>query len=627
MTDKTIAVIGHVDHGKTALVKALTGTDTDTLAEERARGLTIALGFAHFETPSGMLHLIDTPGHADFVRTTAAGLSGVEAVLLAVSAVEGIGAQTREHVKLARSMGLDTVIVALTKSDLADEATIDLHRDEIATFLSEIGFAEPQIVLCSAQNSTGIDALASALNSVFESPTPRPALPGFYLPVDRVFTSAGAGTIVTGTLIGASIETDSPAIIAPSGIDATVREIQVAGAPVVVAEAGSRVALNLRGVDRGSVHKGDVICAPDKFAPSARFDVALRTLAGSRLPLRHMQQVMVMSGTAHIPARVRLYSEPSRHADTHFAQLVFMDPQVGYRGQRLIVRNPATAETLCGATIIDPVAQLIRRDKPLHLSVLEAANESDPEKVAHALADRGRGEVQLDDVARLIGAPNADLQTRLKTDFQIVDQSLALRKSDIEHTARDYLTALENLHKARPVRPHHPISAIRGSLRRVPSSLLDHVERSLAETGRLVMRETDVALPDHDPIAAMSDAQRAAYDEAAQRLTDIGLRPALVLDPDANSLQRDDIVELLIANGVAVRLFNHALKQHILLHSASINAARERLRGAFPDGKTFTTGEARATLQTNRKTIVPLLEYLDQSGVTQRDGDTRAIIT
>lgn len=627
MTDKTIAVIGHVDHGKTALVKALTGTDTDTLTEERARGLTIALGFAHFETPCGVLHLIDTPGHADFVRTTAAGLSGVEAALLAVSAVEGIGAQTREHAKLARLLGVDTVIVALTKTDLADDATIDLHREEIAGLLSAFGFAAPQIVLCSTRNSTGIDALASALNSVFEYLTTRPALPGFFLPVDRVFTSAGAGTIVTGTLIGASIETDSRAIITPSGIDATVREIQVAGAPVATAEAGSRVALNLRSVDRGSTRKGDVICAPDKFAPSTRFDVALHTLESTHLPLKHMQQVMVMGGTAHFPARIRLYSGPTQQADVHLAQLAFKDPRVGFRGQRLVVRNPATSDLLCGAMIIDPVAPLIRRDKPLHLAVLEAAYEGEPEKVAHALTDRGRGEVRLDDATRLTGLPHPDLRTRLETDFHIVDQSLALRKSDIERTADDYLAALENLHKTRPVRPHHPISAIRGSLRHVPAALLDHVERSLAETGRLVMRESTAARPDHDPMARMSEAQCATYHGAAQRLAEMGLRPAHLFGSEANASEQDEQIELLIANGIAVRLFNHALKQHILLHTDAINAARERLRESFRDGKSFTTGEARATLQTNRKTIVPLLEYLDQSGATQRDGDVRTIIT
>lgn len=626
MTHTSIAVIGHVDHGKTALVRALTGVDTDTLAEERARGLTIALGFSHLETPSGVVHLIDTPGHADFLRTTASGLSGVDAVLVAVSAIEGIGAQTREHLKLARLMGIETVIVALTKSELTDRAMMDHQRTEIETLLQELELKASRIVACSAHTDFGMAALASALSARLQLASNRLILPGFFLPIDRVFTSAGAGTIVTGTLIGKSIEPGIRAIVAPSQVDVTIREIQVAGVSVTSVEPGCRVALNLRGVDRASIQKGEVICTSGRFARSHQFDVALHTLTDARLPLKHMDHVMVLRGTGYEPARVRLYPKPSLPSDRHYAQLEFNAPQIGFRGQSCVLRNPATSETLCGGIVIDPNAPLIRREKPMHLKVLEAANQGDPERVARALADRDRGEIQLEDLARLSDTPLSETLNKLETDFHVANDTLAVRRSDAERIAEDYLASLENLHRMRPVRPHHPLSAVRTSLRHVSQAQLDYVEDSLLKSGRLVIGETTVALPDHAPDAAMSTEQHAAYDDAAQRLADMRLRPVQLFDATTRSNAEDDLTELLIANGIAVRLFNHALKQHILIHTDSVDAAIEGLREAFPNGEQFTTGEARTTLKTNRKTIVPLLEFLDQEAVTQRAGNVRSII-
>jgi selenocysteine-specific elongation factor len=623
MKHKTIAVIGHVDHGKTSLVKALTGVDTDTLAEERERGLSISLGFAHRDLPGGKLHLVDAPGHADFVRTTASGLSGIDTVLLALSAADGVQAQTREHLQIARALGVRHVLVALTKADLVGEEDIQRARAEIETLLMAQGLVPVEIVACSSRAQDGIDSLVSALDRALNLPEKRSDLPGFFLPIDRVFTAVGAGTIVTGTLIGHALAADAAARVEPEGRATSIRSVQIAGAATELAPPGARVAVGLRGVDKASIHKGSVICAPGCFIPSRVFDVCLNRASMTDPAPNHMDQVMVMLGTAYEPARVRLLAKPSTSDEDLLVQLAFDRPQVGFRGQRFVLRNPAAAQTLCGGTIIDPAARLVPRNKPLHLAVLRAAAAGDAGALAHALADRDQGAVSIRELARLCGQASDALTRPLADAFELASPEHAFRKSDIKRVAEGYVAALAALHEARPIRPHHPVKAIQAALPHMPAALLRHVESGLLSSGRVRQHESALALTDHDPFADMTADQHAAYTDAEQRLRDLSVQPGQVFDPKSMTSEQADIIALMIAHGVAIRLFNHALKQHVLLHSEAIAAACAALQSAFPDGARFTTGEARNVLNTNRKIIVPLLEHFDARAITRRAGDTR----
>lgn len=621
MTHKSIAVIGHVDHGKTALVEALTGTNTDTLDEERARGLTITLGFAHLRTNAGTLHLIDAPGHADFIRTTVSGLSGVDAVLLVVSSTDGIEAQTREHFKFARLMGIDRIMIALTKCDLASAAEIENRRAEINTLISESGVSALPIVSCSTRAPDGLRDLIRELTSFLSTPADRLNLRGFFLPIDRVFNAPGAGTIVTGTLIGGKVDTDTEASLGTEIV--TIRGIQVAGRSVASASAGSRVALNLRGVSQSDVRKGDVVSAPNIFEPSSRIDVAVHSANGERPKLKHMDHAMIMAGTAHLSARVRMFSSPTERGEPVFAQLELRQPLVGYHGQRFVLRNPASSETLAGGKVLDPVAPHAPRKKALHLAVLRAAEIGDPIAITHALADRGNGVALLNDAARLSGRTLQDVEDAIRAEFQLISPSVAVRDADIRSAAEAFLVALASLHQTCPIRPFHASTSVKAKLRKIPASILDWVERDLIQSGEVVETPSGVALASHDPFAEMTREQLLDYEHAAARLAEIGLRPTPLFENNTASPVQNDLTELLIHNGVAVRLYNHALRQHILLHADAIAAAQDTLRKCFPPGTPFTTGQARAALSTNRKTIVPLLELFDQKGVTSRDRDVR----
>jgi len=623
MMHKTLAVIGHVDHGKTALVQALTGTDTDTLAEEKKRGLTIALGFAHLETAGGRLHFIDAPGHADFVRTMAAGLSGVDAALLAISVTDGVQVQTREHLQIARCLGIRDILVALTKIDLANEAAISRVRADVEALFQSFDLNPVNIVTCSAHDGTGLDTLGEALENYLSVPVSRPELPGFFLPVDRVFSTLGTGTVVTGTLIGAPVEVDAAAMISPDDISTSVRSVQVAGAPKTSVQAGLRAALGLRNVDQAVLKPGNVLHSAADFEPSRRFDVVLPPSGEDDQKLNHMDQVMVMLGTAYEPARVRFHAKAFAPDEARFVQLDFQRPQVGYRGQRLVLRNPAAAQTLCGGEIIDPDASIVRRNKARHLAVLHAARARDVAATADALADRDEGEISLSDLSRLTGLASAPLMESISAAFDLIDTDRAARKTDVEALANRYIAALAALHQTRPIRPHHPISAIRATLPRISDTLIRHVERGLIDAGRLLKQDTTRALAERDPIAAMTSDQRAAYTDVERKLSDLSVRPGTLFDPGDTTPDQEDLIELLIAQGAAIRLFNHALNQHVLLHTTAIRLASDTLRRAFPVGTRFTTGEARVVLKTNRKTIVPLLEHFDTEAVTRRDGDVR----
>lgn len=628
MTHTTIAVIGHVDHGKTSLVKALTGVETDTLKEEQARGLSIALGFASRAGPTGQLHFVDAPGHADFIRTTASGMTGADAALLVVSAKDGVAAQTREHLKLAHFFGIHHIVVALTKSDLITDAAKAKQLTAITELLDQFSFETPSITSCSSKSGDGMDALVKKLESIatLSQYHPRPA--GIFLPIDRVFSAHGAGTIVTGTLIGGPLCQDASVCLEPSGRETTVRGLQIAGEETDSAESGTRVAANLRGIDAKSIRKGQVLCDLNLFQRSNRFDVSLEQSDGHTQSIKHMQHVMVLLGTGASPARIRLYSKTSdNEPNTNvLAQIEFQSPQIAYAGQRIAIRNPASAETLSGGVIVDPNARLVTRNKREHLSVLEAALAGDVRGIAAALAERDHGCVDLETLLRLSRSPKDSLAALLGERFKPNGTGLAFCCDTVDTLQARYVETLTDLHAARPCKPQISKEQIDAALRPSVPALVNWVENRLRAIGAIRSDEHGVALGTHDPLDLMNADQLAAYHAADQRLRETALRPAPVFDPATRTVEQTDLLDLLIWKQRAIRFYNHSLKQSFLLHSEIVEAAGKQLHQAFAGAGSFTTSEAREALTTNRKTIVPLLEYFDRAGATERNGNLREIV-
>ncbi len=614
MKHVTIAVIGHVDHGKTSLVKALTGIDTDRLEEEKARGLSIVLGFASLRSETQHVHLIDTPGHSDFVRTTCAGLSGAEAILLVVSAQEGIQSQTREHVKIAGLLGVKKAIVAITKSDLAHSENSIALCEQIRELLAAFEIVPTEIVASSSVNGLGIEELKSELFEIANSEAQTTDLEGFFLPIDRVFSAAGAGTIVTGTLHGRDLGVDDLVEIGPDRVRTSIRGLQIDGVPQERAGTGARVAVSLRGVGLHDVQRGHVLAQPKVFPSSQRLDVKL----SSTRVLNHMDHVEVLIGTTHAPARIRLYSKA--HASPLFAQLDFATPLTSYAGQRFVLRRPSEGMTVAGGIVMDPIAPHIVRNKPAHLGVLSAIDQSNFRAIAHALADRDHGCVDLNLLKRIAPSkPSLDS----KEFTTLSNAPIALRRRDLEQLEARLRSALKAMYALRPLRVFISKTELGARLARVDPNLLSEAIRR-GKAGQW-LRESDLglALTDHDPMATLSADQQRQYQDMDAQLEKMGLQPSPLREASGSS--DEDMIELLIWNKRAVRLYNHSLKQSIILHSRTINSAWKSLAQANPDGQEFSTGDARECLATNRKTIVPLLEYFDQQTVTVRINDRRTI--
>ncbi|MBL8771547.1 MAG: selenocysteine-specific translation elongation factor [Phenylobacterium sp.] len=623
----SVAVIGHVNHGKTALVRALTGIETDRLAEEKARGLSITLGYAWRDYPDGAVDFLDAPGHEDFIRAMVMGTTGARAALLVVSATEGFGRQTREHLRVAELLGLRAGIVAISKSDLLGDDAAAAVRARIAAEVEGTFLAGAPMIACSARTGAGLAALHEALAAlVARRPEPEPA-PGAILPLDRVFTMAGAGTVVTGTLHGGPLRTGAPAMLMPSGVRVTLRQLQVHGAAVEGAAPGGRVAAALRGVTLDEVRAGDILCTPDALAPSLLVDVQLELAAESARPVRSGDEVRVMWGARQDLAKVRLLADGAlAPGGRGLAQLRFTSPVAAFAGQRAVLRRPSPAETIGGAVVLDPVAPRLRGDAGARGELLEAAAAGDLERIAELLARRGGGVLSTSEAARLSRRPAAEVRALLGP-FRELAPDLLASPAVIDATRESYRSRLAEAHRAAPDRAWAQVAAIRAGFGRTTSrDLLDHVERQLVRDGDIRLNGARVALASHDPLARLSTTALARLRQLEGQIREGGASPpdlAVLAPPGSEDAA---LVELLIDLDRLARLRNHALRQTLVFHVAALDEALARLRAAFPPPAAFPTGAAREALGTSRKFIVPILEFLDARGDTVREGDVRRIV-
>ena len=623
----SVAVIGHVNHGKTALVRALTGIETDRLAEEKARGLSITLGFAWRDYPAGAVDFLDAPGHEDFIRAMVMGTTGARAALLVVSATEGFGPQTREHLRVAQLLGLQAGIVAVTKADLLDDGAEAGVRAHIAAELDGTFLAGEPVVFCSALTGAGLDGLNDAIAAlVRRSPAAAPA-PGPILPLDRTFTVAGSGTVVTGTLQGGPLHVGAAAVLMPSGRPVTLRQLQVHGETVELAAPGGRVAVGLRGVAVDGAPPGEVLCAPDALTTSLLVDIELTLSPDSARALRSGDELRVMWGARQDMAKVRLLGEgPLAPGDRGLAQLRFATPVAVFAGQRAILRRPSPAETIGGAVVLDPVAPRLRGPVEARRGLLAAAVAGDLADIADRLATRDGGVVSPREAARLSRRPLDEVRAALGA-FETLGPDLLAAPGAIAATREAYLVRLAEAHRDAPNRAWAQVRAVRGAFTRTASGdLLDHVERRLAADGEIRVSGGQVRLASHDPRAALPPAALARLRELERQVREGGVTP-----PDVGALASPGsedaaLVELLVDEGVLVSLRNHALRQTLIFHTAAFDEALSNLRVAFPPPVAFATGAAREALGTSRKFIVPILEFLDARGDTVRDGDVRRIV-
>ena len=618
MTSACVIVIGHVDHGKTALVRGLTGIKTDRLAEEKARGLSIALGFAHCEMAGGTLDLIDAPGHEDFIRTMVSGASGAQGAMLVVSAVEGVAAQTREHVQIARLLQVPVAVVAVTKVDLIPEATLPARLVEIADALAAQGVTGAELVPCSATTAGGTDHLRQVLARRYTALPARAAPMGAFLPVDRAFTLAGRGTVVTGTLLGGALAVGAALTVQPSGAATVVRGLQARGAARERVAAGERVAVNLRGIALEDIARGDVICTGGQGATLC-MDVWLTVSDTAPRPVKHMQDLRVLWGTAHEVATLRLMGGGQiAPGGAGLGQLRFKRPVVGFAGQAAVLRQLSPAATLASAVILDPQATAVGAGDRRRLAVMQAAQQQDGAALAAALCAQGRGVALWSDLVRLA---RCDATAALPTGVVRLSPEHIALADDLAAVQTAVVAALRRFHADHPIKQGAALSM----LQRVTPlrGLVPFAQTELVRGGEVVLGDGLVSLARHDPFAALAPQQLARLTEIEERMRAGGTSPPDVRQFDAPD--DADLIALMVAQGRLVSLANIALKQQVVFHAATIGQAQRSLAASFPPPTAFTTSAARTALGTTRKFIVPLLEHLDALGMTLRDGDTRQI--
>jgi selenocysteine-specific elongation factor len=622
-----VGVIGHVDHGKSALVRALTGTQTDRLREERARGVSIVLGFALLRTPVGEIDLVDMPGHERFVRAMISGATGMEAVLLAVDAREGVKPQTLEHLEIARLIGVRRGVVALTKSDLVSEAEA-AHRGREAQAAAAAAGIEAPVVATSAVTGQGLAGLAAHLGALLgsaERPANARAEKGFfYLPVDRAFAVAGIGPVVTGTLRRGPLAIGDPVEIMPGGGQARVRGLQIHGRSVESAPPGRRVAVALRGIEMRDLARGLALATPGMLRESAWIDMRLSVSKSAAKPLANGARVKLLFGTSEVEARLRLLQgEEIAPGGEGLAQLRCAHPVAVPAGEPLILRAGSPAVTVGGGRVLDPVSRRRRRHDPAVLDMLGKLAQGRPaEALLARLREAGPAGAALGDLARLVGiAPERVRRRLVALGARPENAERVLHPEAWQALRRAVLDGIEAFHRDHAM--EH--GAARDRLLAALPAAVD------APIGAAVIADlvTGGALRHERGRYALAAFRPEGEERAATRAVRDAYRRGGLAPPDeaavAGDEERSQALRFLLRQGVLVRTTDRVQKRTILFHAEAIAQAKQALRQHF-GADPFLAREAGALLGISRKFSIPLLEHLDAVKFTRRMGDRRIVV-
>ena len=632
MQSIVVGTAGHIDHGKSSLVHALTGIDPDRLKEEKARGITIELGFAHATIGETRVAFVDVPGHERFVRTMLAGVGGIDCVLLIVAADESVMPQTREHFDICRLLRIPRGILVITKADLADDETRAIVRQDVQELVEGSFLDGAPLVEVSSTTGQGLDALRAAISAEGAAASRRPVDGAARLPIDRAFSMKGFGTVVTGTLVSGRIGADEEFVILPSARKVKVRGIQVHGRPAVEAVAGQRTAINLGGVDVSDVARGETLAAAGTLTVTRRIDVEIDLLASAK-PLRHGARVRVHNGTAEVLGRISIAGTESEIAPgaSALARVRLEAPAVLTRRDRFIIRAYSPPLTIGGGLVLDPAptrpgirtaegrASLERLrvrggDTEAILAMIDASGLAGIER--HALISRGG-------VAP--GTVDA-IVTRLGSSGVVAAGDRLALTTHLARAGDAVVRHVTAFHKAQPMSEGLPREEAREKIfRRVDPAVFDRVLADLKDR-KAVVGTDRLALTTHRvSVAGADDRVRAAIIEAYRSA---GLRP-----PDAATVEAqagapkaivDKVTTLLLREKVLVKL------ETIVFHADSLQQLKaddSALKAAAPGGRaTVDVATFKDRYGVSRKFAIPLLEYLDRERVTRRTGDVRLVL-
>jgi len=611
-----VGTAGHVDHGKTELIKALTGVDTDRLAEEKRRGLTIDLGFAPLDLPvSGRVGIVDVPGHQRFLKNMLAGVGGIDVALMVVAADESIMPQTREHFQILNLLGIDRLLVAVTKIDAVETDLADLVVSEVEDLLSGTPLQASPIVKVSSVNREGLEELTGQLDRMISRLEPRSIGDRSRLPIDRVFVLQGIGTVVTGSLVHGSLAVGQEITIYPRKLLARVRQIQVHGQEVQKVVAGHRVALNLTGADRERIQRGDIISTEGAFEVTRRLDVRLRTVESNRV-IKDWTRIRLYLGSAELLARLVILSDKQiRSGGEAFCQLRLECPAAAWLGDRFVARLYSPPDLLGGGRILDPVPPRHKRFDPVVLEQLRARDAGDLREIlVTALAT---GPILREILVHRLRRTEEEIRTAIEELQQTgrirMIGSFLIRQQDLKGIERRAEELVADFHRRHPLKKGLSKEELKNRLD-APGPL---VEELLAASEKLQQ--------DGDVVRRRGQSVRFTEEQEGQRqqiesaFLEAGLNP-----PDREEVLSafdPKVFYALVEEGVIL-----SLTRDIYLHHRTLEKAKERLEEALSSHGPLRLSQMKDLWGTTRKYAVPLAEYLDRIGFTQRDGDTRILV-
>ncbi|BCS55689.1 selenocysteine-specific translation elongation factor [Geobacter sp. SVR] len=628
-----LGTAGHIDHGKTSLVKALTGTDTDRLKEEKARGITIELGFAHLQLPGGVrFGIVDVPGHEKFVRTMVAGVGGMDLVMLVIAADEGIMPQTREHLDILRLLGVKSGLVALTKRDMVDNDWLELVTEEVREFVAGTFLEQAPICAVSSKTGEGLDWLREELERLAGEVAEKRREGHFRLPVDRVFTMPGFGTVVTGTLLAGEITVGDELELLPGERQGRVRGIQAHGTSTDKGLAGQRLAVNLQGIDLSEAHRGDVVVPRETFRATRAVDVRLDYLSSAPRPLKHRSTVRLHSATYEVPAQVILLDRDAlQPGESAYAQLRLKEPALLLSGDSYILRAFSPQVTVGGGITLDPFPPHRRRRSADALALLEALDTAEHQRTLgliigqSLLSGIGHDELLLRAgisrkvaeaaLSALLGSGEAIQVIREPRIFLAREAFDTLKKGLLEEVAA-FLSA--NPLKAGMGKEELKTRLPRRSDPRFFTPLLAALERD-----GTVVSDREIVKPAGRTIGAAIATDGLAARIAAF-LQEKGIEPPTIKEImerfrcDEKSVR--DNLALLTRNNDAVRISGD-----LFYATAALDGLREKLVALLKDKGEITPPEYRDVTGLSRKFLIPLLEHFDGEKVTIRVGDKRML--
>jgi len=625
-----VGTAGHIDHGKTSLVKALTGIDTDRLPEEKARGITIDLGFAYLEEPGGLtIEIVDVPGHERFVKNMLAGVGGIDLAMLVIAADEGVMPQTREHLAICRLLQIKTGLIALTKTDLVEPDWLELVRDDVAGLVRGTFLEGAPILAVSAKTGAGVGELRAELARIARAVPPRRADQLPRLPIDRVFTVKGFGTVVTGTLTAGRLAADDRVEVYPKGLSAKIRGLQTHGAPVSEAWAGQRTAVNLQGLERASVERGDVLGLAGTLVASVLVDGTLELLADAPRPLKSRDRVRFHAGTSEIMARALLLDRPVLDPGQRaFARFRLEAPLVAVPGDRFVIRSYSPIVTIGGGSLLDVDPPRFKRKAPAliaHLTLLErgAPEETVEEHVRHVgvagarvAALAGRVPFGPDRLRALLATLQAQGRVlAVERDWYLHPDSVARLRGLVQ-------TALAQFHRANPLRPGMSREELRGRAGAPDERVFAHLLGTLVAEGVVRVDRDKVGLAEHT--VRLSADQQRVVDRVEREFLEAAAAPPspeeALARAGASGGEEHELFQYLLEARRLVRI-----KESLYFHTSALDAIQDKVVAYLRERKEIGPGDIKDLLGISRKYAIPLLEHLDARRVTVRQGERRVL--